>query len=181
MSVHHPFTAPYGLTQTNTPDSKSTSEARHPSDADRLRAWLAARASRVDKDGEELFLLSELLTLRAQHYDLVCNGIELGGGSIRIHDSALQADVLRSALTVSPSLMEGFAALLAALSFGAPPHGGFALGFDRLMALLAGHVAAPSIRDVIAFPKSSQGNEPMTGAPAGVDLAAMAEFHIRPS
>jgi aspartyl-tRNA synthetase len=76
--------------------------------------------------------------------------------------------------------LESFGALLTALAAGAPPHGGFALGFDRLAALLADHVAALTIIDVIAFPKSAAGNEPMTGAPAAVSRAALAEYHIEP-
>lgn len=94
------------------------------------------------------------LNLRAQHYDLVLNGQEIGGGSVRIHDSDLQEGLMRQLLGLSPHQMNHFSHLLRALKLGAPPHAGMALGLDRIVAILAGK---KSIRDVIAFPKNSSG------------------------
>eukprot|EP00753_Platysulcus_tardus_P016241 PLAT5528.1.p1 GENE.PLAT5528.1~~PLAT5528.1.p1 ORF type:complete len:640 (-),score=215.17 PLAT5528.1:12-1931(-) len=103
------------------------------------------------------------LSLRGQHYDLVVNGVELGGGSIRMHDADMQLRVLRDVLCLSQAHVDSFSHLTSSLRLGAPPHGGFALGVDRMMAIMAG---ADSIRDVIAFPKSKSGSELLTGAPA---------------
>lgn len=119
-----------------------------------------------------------LLSLRARSYDLVADGCELGGGSIRIHDAALQRHMLQSVLQVPPSAMHGFDTLLTALDQGAPPHGGFALGLDRFVAMIAGPLHARTIRDVVAFPKSSQGNDLLTGAPAEVTQAQLHEYHL---
>jgi aspartyl-tRNA synthetase len=103
---------------------------------------------------------------RAEAYDLVWNGVELGGGSIRINDPELQSQVF-SVLGISEEeASERFGFLLEALRYGAPPHGGIAFGVDRFAALLAG---VESIRDVIAFPKTASGGDPLTGAPAPVD------------
>ncbi|WFD31934.1 aspartate--tRNA ligase [Malassezia sp. CBS 17886] len=107
-----------------------------------------------------------LATIRGQHYDLVLNGNEIGGGSVRIHDPQLQEHVLRRVLALSGEECASFAHLLHALRSGAPPHAGIALGFDRLMAILCN---TPSIRDVIAFPKSSAGVDPLLGAPAALE------------
>jgi len=103
---------------------------------------------------------------RAQAYDLVWNGVELGGGSIRINDPAVQSEVFAALGISADEAAERFGFLLEALRYGAPPHGGIAYGVDRFAALLAG---TASIRDVIAFPKTASGGDPLTGAPAPVD------------
>ena len=118
----------------------------------------------------------------SQAYDLVCNGVELGGGSVRIHDAGMQRAVLRGALGLDAAAQEAsFGHLLAALSHGCPPHAGAALGLDRAVALLAGgpRGASAPIRDAIAFPKSAAGNEPLTGAPAIASAEALAEYGVR--
>jgi aspartyl-tRNA synthetase len=112
---------------------------------------------------------------RAQAYDLVLNGLELGGGSLRIHDSALQRQVLE---TVGLPLEEAnaqFGFLMEALDMGAPPHGGLAFGVDRMVMLLAGE---ESIRDTIAFPKTQQARCLMTSAPGGVAEKQLEELHV---
>jgi aspartyl-tRNA synthetase len=114
--------------------------------------------------------------VRSLAYDVVLNGLEIGGGSIRIHDQAVQAAVF-SAIGIGPDdAEERFGFLLRALRLGAPPHGGIALGLDRLVMLLAGE---RSIRDVIAFPKTATGADPLTGAPAGVDDVQLRELAVR--
>ena len=114
------------------------------------------------ESNEELFSCSNPLQLRAQHYDLVLNGQEIGGGSIRIHDPLVQERFLREILGLSEAQVASFSHLLKALKMGAPPHGGMALGLDRIVAILAGK---ESIRDVIAFPKTSSGQDLCFGAP----------------
>ncbi|HZK05644.1 MAG TPA: aspartate--tRNA ligase [Actinomycetaceae bacterium] len=101
----------------------------------------------------------------AYAYDIVCNGNEIGGGSIRIHDREVQQRVFEVMGIGAEEAQEKFGFLLDAFKFGAPPHGGIALGWDRIVALLTD---AESIRDVIAFPKSGGGFDPLTGAPAGI-------------
>jgi aspartyl-tRNA synthetase len=116
-----------------------------------------------------------LPTARAQAYDLVLNGLELGGGSLRIHDSALQRQVLQ---TIGLPLEEAeaqFGFLMEALDLGAPPHGGIAFGLDRMVMLLAGE---ESIRDTIAFPKTQQARCLLTRAPAGVAPSQLKELHV---
>jgi aspartyl-tRNA synthetase len=109
-------------------------------------------------------------------YDLIINGLEIGGGTLRIHDAELQKrvlDVLGHDLAVA---QEQFGFLLEALTLGAPPHGGIALGFDRLVMVLTGK---HSFRDVIAFPKTSSGACPLTGAPEAVTARQLKEAHLR--
>ena len=103
---------------------------------------------------------------RAQAYDLVWNGVEIGGGSIRISKPELQAQIFKALGISDEEASDRFGFLLDALKYGAPPHGGIAYGIDRFAALLAGF---DSIRDVIAFPKTASGGDPLTGAPAPVD------------
>ena len=113
---------------------------------------------------------------RSRAYDVVFDGWELGSGSIRISDPAIQQKVF-DVIGIGPEEAEKrFGFLLQALRYGAPPHGGIAFGIDRLVALLAG---APSIRDVIAFPKAASGVDPLTGAPAPVDDHQLKELGIR--
>uniref|UniRef100_A0A8C6PZ13 Aspartyl-tRNA synthetase 2, mitochondrial n=1 Tax=Nothobranchius furzeri TaxID=105023 RepID=A0A8C6PZ13_NOTFU len=117
-------------------------------------------------------LLSEPHKVRGQHYDLVLNGCEIGGGSIRIHKASLQLHVLKNILKEDPSLLSH---LLEALDSGAPPHGGIALGLDRLVSVVVG---ASSIRDVIAFPKSFRGHDLMSHAPDTVSEEELKPYHI---
>ena len=114
--------------------------------------------------------------LRSRAYDIVLNGSEIGGGSIRINRPEVQQQVF-TALGISEEEADArFGFLLEALKYGAPPHGGLALGIDRIVAILAGR---DSIRDVIAFPKTASGSDPLTGAPAAVDTAQLAEVGVR--
>ena len=112
---------------------------------------------------------------RAQAYDLVLNGLEIGGGSLRIHDSELQRQVLETIGLTSKQAKKQFGFLLDALKMGAPPHGGLAFGLDRIVMLLSGE---ESIRDTIAFPKTQQARCLMTKAPAAVSNEQLEELHI---
>jgi aspartyl-tRNA synthetase len=130
--------------------------------------------SPVPEDVE--FLASEPKRVRGQHYDCVVNGVELGGGSIRIHQPDLQKTVFEDVLKLSPELTQArFGYMLEAFKHGCPPHGGIALGFDRLIALLCG---ADSIREVIAFPKTAKGTCLMTESPGAVEAKQLRDLHI---
>jgi aspartyl-tRNA synthetase len=109
-------------------------------------------------------------------YDLVMNGYEIGGGTLRIPNPELQMRVFALMGMDEAEAKDKFGFLLEALSFGAPPHGGIALGLDRLVMLLAG---STSIRDVIAFPKTSSGADPMTTAPDAISARQLKDVHIR--
>jgi len=114
--------------------------------------------------------------VRGQHYDIVVNGVELGGGSIRIHQPDVQKLIFEQLLKIPPDVVQArFGYMLQAFKYGAPPHGGIALGFDRMVAMLCG---ASSIRDVIAFPKTAKGTDLMTGAPAPVEPKQLRDLHI---
>jgi len=115
--------------------------------------------------------------LRSRAYDLVADGVELGGGSIRIHEAEVQQKVFDLIGIDADDAQRRFGFLLDALRHGAPPHGGIALGIDRIVAMVAGR---DSIRDVIAFPKTASGADPLTGAPAAVDERQVRELGLRP-
>ena len=118
---------------------------------------------------------SDPLVVRSRAYDLVVNGVEFGSGSVRIHDRDLQEAVFAAMDVPAGEAQSRFGFLLDAFRYGAPPHAGFALGLDRFVAVLADE---PSIREVIAFPKTQSGQDPMTGAPAAVEDALLAELGV---
>jgi aspartyl-tRNA synthetase len=120
-------------------------------------------------------LESDPLAVRSMAYDLVLNGIELGSGSVRIHDSDLQSKIFTLLGIELEVARERFGFLLDAFRFGAPPHAGFAVGLDRLTMILTGE---SSIREVIAFPKTQSGSDPLTGAPASVDHIQLRDLGI---
>ncbi len=128
------------------------------------------------KDGHERLFDSDPGQALAKAYDLVLNGWELGGGSVRIHRAELQQRVFRALAIGEEEARRKFGFLLDALQYGAPPHGGIAFGLDRLAALMAG---AESIRDVIAFPKTQRAQDLLTQAPSPVDEKQLRELHIR--
>jgi len=113
--------------------------------------------------------------VRANAYDLVLNGNEIGGGSIRIHDKATQALMFKYLGFTEEQAKAQFGFLMDAFQFGAPPHGGLAFGFDRLVAILGGQ---ETIRDFIAFPKNNSGRDVMIDAPSTIDNAQLTELSI---
>jgi len=130
--------------------------------------------SPMDEDVEKLD--TDPGAVRAKAYDLVLNGSEIGGGSIRIHDQALQARVFSRLGIADEEARKRFGFFLDALEYGTPPHGGIALGLDRIVAILCGET---SIRDVIAFPKTANAVDLMTDAPSSVDTEQLDELHLK--
>jgi aspartyl-tRNA synthetase len=126
--------------------------------------------------GDEHRIESDPAGVHGQHYDLIWNGWELGSGSIRIHDSETQQAVFRTMGMPEEEQRAKFGFLLDALRMGPPPHGGFAMGLDRFLALMAGE---PDIRQVIAFPKVSSGTDPLTGAPTPMPDSVLRELGIK--
>ncbi|KAF2172057.1 hypothetical protein M409DRAFT_62882 [Zasmidium cellare ATCC 36951] len=121
-------------------------------------------------------LLEDPLQVKADHYDLVVNGVELGGGSRRIHNAQMQEFIMREILKMSDERMKDFAHLIEVLRAGCPPHAGIALGFDRLIAVMLGR---ESVRDVIAFPKSGKGEDLLVKSPTKMTEEQLETYHLR--
>jgi aspartyl-tRNA synthetase len=145
--------------------------------ADETKSWVARHHPfTAPKDGHEQLFVRDPAQALAKAYDVVLNGWEIGGGSVRIHQPDVQAKVFE-ALQISPEdQRRKFGFLLDALQYGAPPHGGIAFGLDRTVALMAG---AESIRDVIAFPKTQRGQDLLVDAPSPVTEQQLRDLHIR--
>jgi aspartyl-tRNA synthetase len=126
--------------------------------------------------GDEALLETEPLKVRARQYDVICNGYEIGGGSIRINQAELQRQVFRLLGLSDEQIQEQFGHMLEAFEYGAPPHGGIALGLDRLVMLLADE---ESIRDVLAFPKTQSAQDLLMQAPSEVSPEQLRDLHVR--
>jgi aspartyl-tRNA synthetase len=139
--------------------------------------WYSSHHPFTAPVAEDIPLLkTEPKKVRGQHYDIVVNGVELGGGSIRIHQPDVQKTIFEELLQIPPEETQlRFGYMLKAFKYGAPPHGGIALGFDRMIAMLCN---TPSIRDVIAFPKTAKGTCLMTDSPAPVTARQLRDLHI---
>ena len=144
--------------------------------SDDQKAFVASHHPFTSPRSEDVeYLVSDPGRVKAVAYDLVLNGNEVGGGSIRIHDSAVQSKVFQTLGISDADARSKFGYLLDALKFGAPPHGGLALGMDRLVMLLAG---GDSLRDVIPYPKTQRGIDQMTGAPGEATAEQLRELHV---
>ncbi|PIL36817.1 hypothetical protein GSI_00507 [Ganoderma sinense ZZ0214-1] len=130
----------------------------------------------MHEDVEKLYA-GQIEEVRGQHYDLVCNGVEVGGGSVRVHDAAMQEYIFSKVLQLDGKEKTSFNHLLHALRCGAPPHGGFAFGFDRLMAMLC---KTASIKDVIAFPKTAAGTDLLFKSPSPSTAEVLAQYALQP-
>lgn len=139
--------------------------------------WYAMHHPFTSPKHEDIPLLEskQLGDVRANAYDMVINGVEVGGGSIRIHDSKLQALIFETLGFTPEKAQEQFGFLMNAFKFGAPPHGGLAYGLDRFVSLFAG---LDSIRDCIAFPKNNQGRDVMLDAPSPIDQTQLDELYL---
>ena len=142
-----------------------------------MNRWYSSHHPFTAPVAEDIALLkTDTKKVRGQHYDIVVNGVELGGGSIRIHQPDVQKTIFEEILAIPPDLTQArFGYMLEAFRFGAPPHGGIALGFDRMVAILCG---TTSIRDVIAFPKTAKGTCLMTESPGTVEPKQLRDLHI---
>jgi aspartyl-tRNA synthetase len=141
------------------------------------KRWVAAHHAFTRPVDEHIpYLDTDPARVECYRYDLVLNGFEIGGGSIRLHDPEVQSKVFATLGIDAADAHEKFGFLLDALRSGAPPHGGIALGMDRLAMLVTG---APTLRDVIPFPKTNQGTDQMTGAPVVVDARQLAELSVK--
>jgi aspartyl-tRNA synthetase len=142
-----------------------------------MNRWYSSHHPFTAPVAEDIPLLKEdPKRVRGQHYDIVVNGVELGGGSIRIHQPDVQKTIFEDILAISPEETKlRFGYMLEAFRYGAPPHGGLALGFDRLCAILCG---TTSIRDVIAFPKTAKGTCLMTDSPGPAAARQLRDLHI---
>ena len=144
---------------------------------DEAGRWVAVHHPfTAPKDGHEDWLESNPGACVAKAYDVVLNGIELGGGSVRIHREEVQSKVFRALKIDAEEAQAKFGFLLDALQYGAPPHGGIAIGLDRFVMLMTG---AESLREVIAFPKTQRAQDLLTNAPGPVDEKQLRELHIR--
>jgi len=129
------------------------------------------------KSAEDVdMLLEDPTRVIGEHYDLVVNGVELGGGSRRIHHAKVQEFILKDVLKMSPERLQEFSHLLEVLRAGCPPHAGIALGFDRLIAVMLGK---NSVRDVIAFPKSGRGEDLLVKSPSWISEEALKTYHLQ--
>ena len=142
-----------------------------------MNRWYSSHHPFTAPVAEDIPLLkTDPKKVRGQHYDIVVNGVELGGGSIRIHQPDVQKTVFEDILAIPPEETQSrFGYMLEAFRYGAPPHGGIALGFDRLIAILAG---TSNIRDVIAFPKTAKGACLMTESPSTITPRQLRDLHI---
>ncbi len=129
-----------------------------------------------EEDKEKFMSGTDMMTIRANAYDLCLNGYELSSGSIRIHERAMQKRIFDLLQVSEEEQQLRFGHMLEAFTFGAPPHGGFAPGIDRIVMLMAGE---PNIREVIAFPKTGDARDPMMGAPSSLPEKALREVHIK--